>query len=115
MQKLFFLPEPHTDFIFAIVGEEIGFVGAMAVVVLFAVLLWRGTRTAVRAGDPYRASLAVGITGLLVGQAAINMGVVSGLLPTTGVPLPLVSYGGSALVIALFALGILLSVSRRSA
>jgi cell division protein FtsW len=115
MQKLFFLPEPHTDFIFAIVGEEIGFVGAMAVVALFAVLLWRGTRTAVRAGDPYRASLAIGITGLLVGQAAINMGVVSGLLPTTGVPLPFVSYGGSALVIALFSVGILLSVSRRSA
>ena len=114
MQKLFFLPEPHTDFIFAIMGEEIGFVGVMGVVVLFAVFLWRGTRTAVRVGDPYGSYLAIGITGLIVSQAAINMGVVSGLLPTTGVPLPFLSYGGSALAVTLFAAGILLSVSRHS-
>jgi len=115
IQKLFFLPEPHTDFIFAIVGEEIGFVGAMGVIVLFAVFLWRGTRTAVRAGDPYGSYLAIGITGLVVGQAAINMGVVSGLLPTTGVPLPFLSFGGSSLSITLFAVGILLSISRHAA
>lgn len=115
MQKLFFLPEPHTDFIFAIVGEEMGFVGAMLVVGLFALFLWRGTRAAVRAGDPYASYLALGITGLVVGQAALNMGVVSGLLPTTGVPLPFVSFGGSSLTVTLFGVGVLLNVSRRAA
>jgi cell division protein FtsW len=115
MQKLFFLPEPHNDFIFAIVGEELGFVGAVAVVVLFALFLWRGTRTAVRAADPYAGYLAIGVTILIVGQAVLNMAVVSGLLPTTGVPLPFVSFGGSSLVITLFAVGILLNVSRRTA
>ena len=114
MQKLFFLPEPHTDFIFAIVGEEMGFVGAMLVVGLFALLLWRGTRAATRAGDPYASYLAMGITALIVGQAAINMAVVSGLLPTTGVPLPFVSFGGSSLTLTLFGVGVLLNVSRRS-
>lgn len=114
MQKLFFLPEPHTDFIFAIVGEETGFLGAMLVVVLFGLFLWRGTRAAVRAGDPYAGYLAMGITGLVVGQAALNMAVVSGLLPTTGVPLPFVSFGGSSLTLTLLAVGILLNVSRRA-
>jgi cell division protein FtsW len=114
MQKLFFLPEPHNDFIFAIVGEELGFVGAMAVVLLFAVFLWRGTRAAMRVGDPYAGYLAVGLTGLIVGQAVLNMGVVSGLLPTTGVPLPFLSFGGSSLVIMLFGVGLLLNVSRRA-
>ena len=114
MQKLFFLPEPHTDFIFAIVGEEIGFLGCVLVLLLFGLLLWRGTRAAVRAGDPYASYLAMGITGLVVGQAALNMAVASGLLPTTGVPLPFVSFGGSSLTIMLFGVGILLSISRRS-
>jgi cell division protein FtsW len=114
MQKLFFLPEAHNDFIFAIVGEELGFVGAVAVLGLFALFLWRGTRCAVRATDPYAGYLAMGVTSLIVGQAAINMGVVSGLLPTTGVPLPFLSFGGSSLVIMLFAVGILLNVSRRA-
>ncbi len=115
MQKLFFLPEPHTDFIFAIVGEEMGFLGCMLVLLLFGLFLWRGTRAAVRAGDPYACNLAIGITGLVVGQAALNMAVVSGLLPTTGVPLPFMSFGGSSLTIMLFGVGILLSISRRSA
>lgn len=115
MQKLFFLPEPHTDFIFAIVGEEMGFVGALLVLVLYALFLWRGTRAALRAGDPYASYLAMGITGLVVGQAALNMAVVSGLLPTTGVPLPFVSFGGSSLTLTLFGVGVLLNVSRRSA
>ena len=115
MQKLFFLPEPHTDFIFAIVGEEMGFVGAVLVVLLFGLFLWRGMRAAVRAGDPYASYLAVGVTGLIVGQAALNMAVVSGLLPTTGVPLPFVSFGGSSLTLTLFGVGVLLNVSRRSA
>jgi cell division protein FtsW len=113
MQKLFFLPEPHNDFIFAILGEELGFVGAMVVVALFAVFLWRGTRTAIRATDPYPRYLAMGVTSLVVGQAVVNMAVVSGLLPTTGVPLPFLSFGGSSLVIMLFAVGVLLNVSRR--
>jgi len=112
MQKLFFLPEPHTDFIFAIVGEEMGFLGCMLVLLLFGLLLWRGTRAAVRAGDAYATYLAMGVTGLVVGQAALNMAVVSGLLPTTGVPLPFMSFGGSSLTIMLFGVGILLSVSR---
>ena len=114
MQKLFFLPEPHNDFIFAIVGEELGFVGALAVVGLFVVFLWRGVRAAVRASDPFAGYLAMGVTSLSVGQAVINMGVVSGLLPTTGVPLPFLSFGGSSLVITMFAVGILLNVSRRT-
>jgi len=113
MQKLFFLPEPHNDFIFAIVGEELGFVGALVVVGLFALFLWRGARTAIRASDLYAGYLAMGVTSLIVGQAVINMGVVSGLLPTTGVPLPFLSFGGSSLVITLFAVGLLLNVSRR--
>jgi cell division protein FtsW len=112
MQKLFFLPEAHNDFIFAIVGEELGFLGTMAIVLLFAVFLWRGTRAAVRAGSPYAAYLAVGLTSLIVGQAVLNMAVVSGLLPTTGVPLPFLSSGGSSLVFTLFGVGVLLNVSR---
>ena len=114
IQKLFFLPEPHTDFIFAIVGEEMGFVGAGLVVLFFGVFLWRGTRAALRAGDPYASYLAMGITGLVVGQAALNMAVVSGLLPTTGVPLPFLSFGGSSLTLTLFGVGVLLNVSRRA-
>jgi cell division protein FtsW len=114
MQKLFFLPEPHNDFIFAILGEELGFVGAVTVVAVFSVFVWRGTRNAIRAPDPYARYLAMGVTGLIVSQAVVNMGVVSGLLPTTGVPLPFLSFGGSSLVIMLFAVGVLLNVSRRA-
>jgi cell division protein FtsW len=112
MQKLFYLPEPHTDFVFAIVGEEMGFLGTLGVLLLFGIVLWRGTRAAVRAGDRYAGFLAIGITGLIVGQAVLNVGVVSGVLPTTGVPLPFLSFGGSSLVITLFSVGVLLNVSR---
>ncbi len=112
MQKLFFLPEPHNDFIFAIVGEELGFVGAILILLLFGIFLWRGTRTAVRAPDLYTRYVAMGITCLIVGQAALNMAVVSGLLPTTGVPLPFLSFGGSSLVITMFGVGALLNISR---
>lgn len=115
MQKLFFLPEAHNDFIFAIVGEEIGFVGAMTILLLFVLFLWRGTRIALRAGDPYATYLAMGVTTLIVCQAAVNMAVVSGLLPTTGVPLPFLSFGGSSLVVTLVGTGMLLNISRSQA
>lgn len=111
-QKLFFLPYPHTDFIFAIVGEELGFIGAVAVVGLFAVVAWRGLRAARRAPEPYMAYLAAGVTAMIILQAALNLGVVLTLLPTKGIPLPFLSYGGSALVADCVAAGILLNVSQ---
>ncbi|MFN2386972.1 MAG: putative lipid II flippase FtsW [Thermoanaerobaculia bacterium] len=111
-QKLFFLPYPHTDFIFAIVGEELGFIGAMAVLAGFAVVAWRGLRAARRAPDVFAALLAAGATSMIVVQAAINMGVVLALLPTKGIPLPFVSYGGSSLVASWIAAGLILNVSQ---
>lgn len=111
-QKFFYLPAEHTDFIFAILGEELGFVGAVFVIGLFAVLAWRGYRTAMAAPDTFSALLAAGLTTMVVLQALLNIGVVSGVLPITGVPLPLVSYGGSSLVPTLAGLGILLNISR---
>jgi cell division protein FtsW len=110
--KLGYLPESHTEFIFAVVGEETGFVGSLLVVSLFGILLWRGTRIALRAPDLFGAYMAMGITFIIVVQAAINLGVVVGLLPITGLPLPLVSFGGTSLVITLLCIGILLSISR---
>ena len=110
--KLGYLPESHTEFIFAVVGEETGFVGSLLVVSLFGILLWRGTRIALRAPDLFGAYMAMGITFIIVAQAAINLGVVVGLLPITGLPLPLVSFGGTSLVITLLGIGILLSISR---
>jgi cell division protein FtsW len=112
IQKLFYLPESHTEFIFAIVGEEIGFIGALLVIFLFGILLWRGVRIALRARDLFGTYAAMGITFAVVSQAAINLGVVTGLLPTTGVPLPFISFGGSSLVTTLLCMGILLSISR---
>ena len=111
-QKLFFLPYPHTDFIFAIVGEELGFIGAIAVIALFGIVAWRGLRAARRAPEPHLAYLAVGATAMIVLQAAINLGVVLTLLPTKGIPLPFLSYGGSSLVADCLAAGILLNVSQ---
>src|SRR6202046_2122992 len=95
-QKLFYLPEPHTDFIFAVTAEELGLVGAMFVVTLFAIFLWRGMRAALRTQDNFGRFLAVGITSMIVLQAFINISVVLGLMPTKGIPLPFVSYGGSS-------------------
>lgn len=112
MQKLFYLPEPHTDFIFAIVGEELGYAGALGVLVLFGVLCWRGIRIGLKASDPFGCYLALGITSLIVIQAAVNIGMVVGLLPTTGLPLPFLSFGGTSLVMTLFGVGILLGISR---
>ncbi len=111
-QKFFYLPAEHTDFIFAILGEELGFVGGLLVLGLFLVLAWRGYRVAMAAPDLLGCLLAGGMTSMVVLQALINIGVVTGSLPVTGIPLPLVSFGGSSLVFSLGGLGILLSVSR---
>ena len=113
-QKLFFLPEPHTDFIFAVIGEELGLIGTFLVLFLFVWLLWKGTRVALATEDPFGRMLAVGTTLLLTLPALMNMGVVTGLLPTKGLPLPFVSYGGSSLLVNWAALGLLFNVSRRA-
>lgn len=111
-QKFFILPERHTDFIFAIICEELGFAGGIAVVLLFLVLIWRGFYIAIRAPDMFGFLLASGITGIIGCQAMINLGVVLSVLPTTGVTLPFVSYGGSSLVFLAAGMGILLSISK---
>ncbi len=113
-QKLFYLPEPHSDFVFAVIGEELGLVGALLVVAAFCVLLWRGLSIANRASDGFGSLIAVGLTMMLVGQALINMGVTLGILPTTGLPLPFISSGGTSLVTSMAAVGILLSVSQHA-
>ena len=113
-QKLFYLPEAHTDFIFAIVGEELGFIGAVVVVALFGCLIWRGLRVGLRAPDPFGAYLALGLTVLLAIQTIVNLGVVTGLLPTKGLPLPFVSFGGSALLTAMLSMGVLLNISQHA-
>lgn len=113
-QKMGFLPEAHTDFIFSVVGEDFGAIGAIAVIALFAVVGWRGFLVAARHPDPFASLLAFGITATLLVQASVNIGVAVGLLPTTGMALPFVSYGGSALMIAMLQVGILASLSRMS-
>ncbi len=112
VQKLYFLPYPHSDFIFAIVGEELGMIGAVAVIGLFAVLLWRGLRAGWRAPDPFGRFLGWGFVAVLVLQALINISVTIALFPTKGIPLPFISYGGSSLVVSLTACGALLNVSQ---
>ncbi|MBI5514123.1 MAG: putative lipid II flippase FtsW [Deltaproteobacteria bacterium] len=111
-QKLFFLPEAHTDFIGAIVGEELGFLGVCALLGAYCVVAWRGVRIALRAADDYGTYVAFGITTLLSLQVLINLGVAMGKLPTKGLTLPFVSFGGSSLAVDLVAVGILLSISR---
>jgi cell division protein FtsW len=113
-QKLFYLPEPHTDFIFAVTAEELGLVGALGIVLLFAIFLWRGIRTALKTEDMFGRFLAVGITSMIVVQAFINISVVLGLMPTKGIPLPLVSYGGSSLLVTLGCVGVLLNISKQA-
>ncbi len=112
-QKLFFLPEAHTDFILSIVGEELGLVGILFVITAFALLLWRGLRTAWRARDPFGTYLAFGISAMFGLQALVNIGVVLGSLPTKGLPLPFISYGGSSLIVSLFMAGVLGNISAR--
>ncbi|HEX9820301.1 MAG TPA: putative lipid II flippase FtsW [Methylomirabilota bacterium] len=113
-QKLFYLPEAHTDFIFAVVGEELGFAGAAVFVTLFAVLIWRGLRIGLRTAEPFGAYLALGITLLIATQTLVNLGVVTGLLPTKGLPLPFVSFGGSALLMTMVSTGVLLNISQHA-
>jgi len=113
-EKLFYLPEPHTDFIFSVLGEELGLVGCLCVVLLFAVFCWRGVCTALRTQDVFGRFLAVGITSMVVVQAFINISVVLGLMPTKGIPLPLISYGGSSLFITLGCVGVLLNVTKQA-
>jgi cell division protein FtsW len=113
-QKLFYLPEPHTDFIFAVSAEALGLVGATAVVMLFAIFLWRGMRASWRTEDVFGRYLAVGITSMVVLQAFINISVVLGMMPTKGIPLPLVSYGGSSLFVTLACVGVLLNITKQA-
>jgi len=113
-QKLFYLPEAHTDFIFAVISEELGYLGAIAVIALFAYYGWRGIRIALKAPDEFGRLLALGITTLVVGQAMINLSVVLGLLPTKGISLPFISYGGSNLLVMLLATGVLLNISQHA-
>ena len=113
-QKLFYLPEPHTDFIFAVTAEELGLVGALFVVTLFAIFLWRGMRASWRTEDIFGRYLAVGITSMVVLQAFINTSVVLGMMPTKGIPLPLVSYGGSSLFVTLACVGVLLNITKQA-
>lgn len=113
-QKMFFLPFAHSDFIFAVVGEELGLLGGLTVVALFGLFLWRGMRAALRAPDRFGMLLGMGIVTGIVAQALFNMSVVLSLVPTKGIPLPFISYGGSSLVPTLFAVGVLLNISQHS-
>jgi cell division protein FtsW len=111
-QKWMYIPNAHTDFIFSILGEELGLIGALVVLLLFGLLIYSGIRIAARTRDPFGRLLAAGITGWLGLQTLVNLGTVTGLLPVTGVPLPLVSFGGSSLVVTLAAVGILVNIGR---
>ncbi|SDE77079.1 spore cortex peptidoglycan biosynthesis regulator SpoVE [Fontibacillus panacisegetis] len=111
-QKYSYVPEPQTDFIFSILAEETGFIGGLLVLILFLILVWRGMRVAMTVDDMFGSLLAVGIVGMVGVQVVINIGVVIGLMPVTGITLPLISYGGSSLTLMLTALGILLNLSR---
>ncbi len=113
-QKLFYLPEAHTDFIYAVICEELGFIGASVIVLLFAVFAWRGLRAAFNAPDGFGRMLALGVTAMVVFQSLINFAVVLGMMPTKGIPLPFVSYGGSSLLVMLLATGVLLNISQQS-
>lgn len=113
-QKLFYLPEPHTDFIFAVTAEEWGLVGSMAIVVLFAVFSYRGIRAAVLTKDVFARYLATGITAMVVIQALFNISVVLAVLPTKGIPLPFISYGGTSLAITLASVGVLLNITQQT-
>jgi len=111
-QKFFYLPDQHTDFIFSIIGEELGFIGAFIVIMFFIIFLWRGFLISIKAKDNFGLLLAAGITSMIVFQAIINISVVTKLIPTTGITLPFISYGGSSLIVNMLCCGILLNISR---
>ena len=113
-QKLMYLPEAHTDFIYAVVGEELGLIGSAALLIGFVVIFWRGLRAAVRIRDDFGRYLALGVTVVIVVQGFINMSVAVGMIPTKGIPLPMISYGGSSLLSTLALLGILMNVSEHA-
>ncbi len=112
-QKTLYMPEPHNDFIFSIIGEELGLIGCICIIILFVIFIWRGINVAMKARDTYGTLLAIGITSVIAVQSLINIAVVTGSMPVTGVPLPFISYGGSALVINMTAVGVLLNISRQ--
>jgi cell division protein FtsW len=114
VQKLFFLPEAHTDFIYANIAEELGFIGAIAILILFVLFGWRGLRAAFRSPDPFARLVAFGITTTLVLQAFFNISVVVSLLPTKGIPLPLISSGGTSVFCTLASIGVLLNITRKT-
>jgi cell division protein FtsW len=114
IQKLFYLPEPHNDFIFAIVGEELGLFGTVGLLLAFVFFLWRGLKIAWKAPDPFGQFLAAGITVMIVLQALINISVVIGILPTKGLPLPFISSGGSSLLVSMIGVGVLLNISQNT-
>jgi cell division protein FtsW len=114
LQKLFYLPEPHNDFIFSVIAEELGFIGSTVMVACFCVITWRGLRTAMRAPDRFGTFVALGLTTMIAFQAFFNISVVLGLLPTKGIPLPFVSAGGSSLLINMIGMAVLLNVSQHS-
>jgi cell division protein FtsW len=114
VQKLFYLPYPHTDFIYAVIAEETGLFGATSILLCFCVIIWRGLRVSALAPDRFGAMLALGLTAMVAFQAFVNMSVVIGLLPTKGTPLPFVSSGGSSLLVCLFSMGVLLNISQHA-
>ncbi len=113
-QKTLYMPEPHNDFIFSIIGEELGLIGCICIITLFLIFIWRGINIALKAKDTYGTLLSVGITSVIAVQCIINIAVVTGSMPVTGVPLPFISYGGTSLVINMTAMGILLNISRQT-
>jgi cell division protein FtsW len=113
-QKLFYLPEPHTDFIFAVAAEELGLIGSLFIVSLFAIFLYRGMKTALATTDPFARLMATGITAMVVVQALMNISVVLALMPTKGIPLPFISYGGSSLFVTLACVGVLLNITQQT-
>ena len=112
-QKCYYIPEPHNDFIFSIIGEELGFIGCTFIITVFLIFIWRGIRIAINAKDTFGTLLATGITSVIAIQALVNIAVVTGSMPVTGVPLPFISYGGSSLLINMVAMGVLLNISRQ--
>ena len=112
-QKTLYMPEPHNDFIFAIIGEELGYIGCLVIIALFLVFIWRGINVAINAKDMYGTLLAIGITSVIGVQTIVNIAVVTGSMPVTGVPLPFISYGGTSLLITMSAVGVLLNISRQ--